>query len=447
MRCLPGMQAKGGGTIVDIGSVNGLAALRRSGLQRRQGRHDLAHPVAGDGVRPLRHPRRTSFCPGTVRTPVWEHRVDRDPTILETLRRSGIRSAASSSRSTSRRAVAFLASDAAAAITGVVAAGRLRAHRRQHRHDARADAREVLRRRAWTGCASASSGSAGSARSTARRSSACPISNLPRSARGRRTALAEHGREVRRQEDLHRLPRHARRSGHRCRVDRHHVGPAHRPDDRRARRPASTSSSRSRWPRTVADCDTIIAAAAKAKGILQIGHICRFNPRYRMAKQAIDAGRIGKIVALQFAPQHSGRLDADDPQQDRADRRRRHPRHRPDAVVHRRPRRLAPMPRRSSVRGLKHPDIGQTMYRFARRRHGDARDGLVHAGEDALRHRRAHVDHRHRGHHPHPGHLPQSRHRRRPTSCTAPTRPTGRCSTACAAGRCATSSPISPTAR
>jgi predicted dehydrogenase len=49
---------------------------------------------------------------------------------------------------------------------------------------------------------------------------------------------------------------------------------------------------------TVADCRKIIAAAARSKGILQIGHICRFNPRYRAAKQAIDEGRIGKIVAL-----------------------------------------------------------------------------------------------------------------------------------------------------
>ena len=49
---------------------------------------------------------------------------------------------------------------------------------------------------------------------------------------------------------------------------------------------------------TVADCRKIIAAAKKSRGILLVGHICRFNPRYRMAKQAIDAGRIGKIVAL-----------------------------------------------------------------------------------------------------------------------------------------------------
>src|SRR5690606_20290974 len=49
---------------------------------------------------------------------------------------------------------------------------------------------------------------------------------------------------------------------------------------------------------TVADAQKIIAAAEGARGILFIGHVVRFNPRYRMAKQAIDAGRIGKIVAL-----------------------------------------------------------------------------------------------------------------------------------------------------
>src|SRR5262245_61827157 len=31
---------------------------------------------------------------------------------------------------------------------------------------------------------------------------------------------------------------------------------------------------------TVADCEKIIAAARRSMGILQIGHICRFNPRY-----------------------------------------------------------------------------------------------------------------------------------------------------------------------
>lgn len=49
---------------------------------------------------------------------------------------------------------------------------------------------------------------------------------------------------------------------------------------------------------TVADCDQILAAAAKAKGFFTVGHICRFDPRVAVAKQAIDEGRIGKIVSM-----------------------------------------------------------------------------------------------------------------------------------------------------
>ena len=49
---------------------------------------------------------------------------------------------------------------------------------------------------------------------------------------------------------------------------------------------------------TVEDASKIIAASKRSTGVLQIGHICRFNPRYRMAKQAIAAGEIGRIVAM-----------------------------------------------------------------------------------------------------------------------------------------------------
>jgi UDP-N-acetylglucosamine 3-dehydrogenase len=49
---------------------------------------------------------------------------------------------------------------------------------------------------------------------------------------------------------------------------------------------------------TMNDCEKIIEASKRSKGILQVGHICRFNPRYRMAKQAIDTGKIGRIVAM-----------------------------------------------------------------------------------------------------------------------------------------------------
>lgn len=49
---------------------------------------------------------------------------------------------------------------------------------------------------------------------------------------------------------------------------------------------------------TVADCDQILAAAEQATGFFMVGHICRFDPRVALAKQAIDEGRIGQIVSM-----------------------------------------------------------------------------------------------------------------------------------------------------
>lgn len=49
---------------------------------------------------------------------------------------------------------------------------------------------------------------------------------------------------------------------------------------------------------TVADCQRICDAAAKARGILMIGHICRFNPRYATARAQIASGSIGKVLAM-----------------------------------------------------------------------------------------------------------------------------------------------------
>jgi UDP-N-acetylglucosamine 3-dehydrogenase len=114
---------------------------------------------------------------------------------------------------------------------------------------------------------------------------------------------------------------------------------------------------------TVADCKKIIATSKKSKGILQIGHICRFNPRYRMAKQAIDEGRIGKIVALQsrrnipaaWTPtilEKIGPIVGDAI-------------HDTDLMLWFTGDRVASVYAQTvSVRGLKYPDIGQTMYRF-----------------------------------------------------------------------------------
>lgn len=49
---------------------------------------------------------------------------------------------------------------------------------------------------------------------------------------------------------------------------------------------------------TAADCDQILEAARAAGGFFMVGHICRFDPRVALAKAAIDAGRIGKIVSM-----------------------------------------------------------------------------------------------------------------------------------------------------
>jgi UDP-N-acetylglucosamine 3-dehydrogenase len=114
---------------------------------------------------------------------------------------------------------------------------------------------------------------------------------------------------------------------------------------------------------TVADCRKIIAAAKNARGVLQIGHIVRFNPRYRMAKQAIDAGKIGKIVALSsrrnipaaWTPEILNKIgpivgDAI---------------HDTDIMLWFTGDTVASAYAQTvSVRNLKFPDIGQTMYRF-----------------------------------------------------------------------------------
>jgi predicted dehydrogenase len=49
---------------------------------------------------------------------------------------------------------------------------------------------------------------------------------------------------------------------------------------------------------TLEDCRQIVKATKAATSFFMVGHICRFNPRYAAAKQAIAEGRIGRIVSL-----------------------------------------------------------------------------------------------------------------------------------------------------
>jgi len=51
---------------------------------------------------------------------------------------------------------------------------------------------------------------------------------------------------------------------------------------------------------TVADCERMIAAAETSGKILQIGHCLRFWPEYAKAKEIVDSGKYGKVVAATF---------------------------------------------------------------------------------------------------------------------------------------------------
>ena len=101
-----------------------------------------------------------------------------------------------------------------------------------------------------------------------------------------------------------------------------------------------------------------------AKGILQIGHIVRFNPRYRAAKKAISEGAIGKVLSLSsrrnipaaWTPEILNKIgpivgDAI---------------HDTDIMLWLTGDKIvSAYAQTTDMRGLKNPDIGQTMYRFA----------------------------------------------------------------------------------
>lgn len=48
----------------------------------------------------------------------------------------------------------------------------------------------------------------------------------------------------------------------------------------------------------VEDCNQIVEAARQSDRLFMVGHICRFDPRVALAKQAIDEGRLGRIISM-----------------------------------------------------------------------------------------------------------------------------------------------------
>lgn len=115
--------------------------------------------------------------------------------------------------------------------------------------------------------------------------------------------------------------------------------------------------------RDVAQCDRIIAAADKADRILMVGHICRFNPRYAVARQRIADNELGQIVSMyarrnipasvsQSVLEKIGPLLGDGV-------------HDTDLMLWMSGARIERVYALThSVRGLKNPDIGWAMYRF-----------------------------------------------------------------------------------
>ena len=170
---------------------------------------------------------------------------------------------------------------------------------------------------------------------------------------------------------------------------------------------------------TAEDGRAITAASKWANGILFIGHVVRFNPRYRMAKQAIDEGRIGKIVALSsrrnipaaWTPTILNKIgpivgDAI---------------HDTDLMLwFTGDRVVSAYAQTVDVRGLKYPDIGQTMYRFAGGATATLETVWCMPEKTPFDIDERMYDHRHRGLHPCPGHVPQSRHRRTATRSIRP---------------------------
>lgn len=114
-----GMKARRSGAIVNISSVNGLQALGHPAYSAAKAglisyTRSLAVEYGPYGI------RANVVCPGTVRTPIWQARVDQKPEIFQSLRKWYPLDRVAEP-SDIAQAVAFLASDADAGfITGAM---------------------------------------------------------------------------------------------------------------------------------------------------------------------------------------------------------------------------------------------------------------------------------------------------------------------------------------
>lgn len=115
---LPDMLARGRGAIVNIASVNGLTGLGEEPYSAAKAgvvnlSQNLAVRYGSRGV------RVNVICPGTIQTPIWQSRVDKDPQIFERLAQWYPLGRVGQPEDVAKAAL-FLASDDAAWITGAV---------------------------------------------------------------------------------------------------------------------------------------------------------------------------------------------------------------------------------------------------------------------------------------------------------------------------------------
>ena len=115
---LPGMIERGSGVILNISSVNGMAFFANEPYSAaKAGLINLTRSMA---VRYGKHGiRAVAIAPGTIRTPLWQERVDKEPAIFERLIRWYPLQRVGEPEDVAN-AAAFLASDDASWITGEV---------------------------------------------------------------------------------------------------------------------------------------------------------------------------------------------------------------------------------------------------------------------------------------------------------------------------------------
>jgi NAD(P)-dependent dehydrogenase (short-subunit alcohol dehydrogenase family) len=117
-RVLPGMIERKRGVILNIASVNGLAYFGNEAYSAaKAGMINLTQAIAARyGVHGI---RANAIAPASIRTPIWQHRVDAEPEIFEKLVKWYPLGRVGESEDVARAAL-FLVSDEAAWISGAV---------------------------------------------------------------------------------------------------------------------------------------------------------------------------------------------------------------------------------------------------------------------------------------------------------------------------------------